>query len=109
FSIPGVAEFFVPTSYTLFRAYQATRLLGFVSQYFFNDRTGSSISPEVMSVMRLISPFLAILLVVVAPVWSAEPAHDPEPTNLPADVTSQQTLDLPGRTLHFTATTGSIR
>jgi carboxypeptidase C (cathepsin A) len=62
-----------------------------------------------MSVMRLISPFLAILLVVVAPVWSAEPAHDPEPTHLPADVTSQQTLDLPGRTLHFTATAGSIR
>lgn len=35
------------------------------------------------------------------------PAVDPE--RLPADATTHQTLELPGRTLHFAATAGSIR
>jgi carboxypeptidase C (cathepsin A) len=35
------------------------------------------------------------------------PAQDPE--RLPADVTTQHTLALPGRTLHFAATAGSVR
>ena len=32
-----------------------------------------------------------------------------EPHRLPPDSTTKQTLDLPGRTLNFTATAGSIR
>ena len=32
-----------------------------------------------------------------------------DPNRLPADVTTRHTLELPGRTLHFTATAGSIR
>ena len=32
-----------------------------------------------------------------------------EPHRLPSDSTTKQTLDLPGRTLNFTATAGSIR
>jgi carboxypeptidase C (cathepsin A) len=38
---------------------------------------------------------------------STPPAVDP--TRLPADVTTHHTLELPGRTLHFTTTAGSIR
>ena len=38
---------------------------------------------------------------------AAPPATDP--IRLPADVTTHHTLELPGRTLHFTATAGSIR
>jgi carboxypeptidase C (cathepsin A) len=38
---------------------------------------------------------------------SAPPAIDPN--RLPADATTHHTLELPGRTLHFTATAGSIR
>jgi carboxypeptidase C (cathepsin A) len=33
----------------------------------------------------------------------------PAPKPLPADVTAQHTLELPGRTLHFSATAGAIR
>src|SRR5690349_11487273 len=65
--------------------------------------------PAAMSIIRIISYFLIISAVVAVPVWSAESAHGPEPTHLPADVTSHQTLDLPGRVLRFTATAGSIR
>ncbi|UPK32812.1 peptidase S10 [Bradyrhizobium sp. 186] len=36
-------------------------------------------------------------------------AQAPEPHRLPADSTTRQTLDLPGRTLAFSATAGSIR
>jgi carboxypeptidase C (cathepsin A) len=36
-----------------------------------------------------------------------QPAIDPN--RLPSDATTHHTLDLPGRTLHFTATAGSIR
>jgi carboxypeptidase C (cathepsin A) len=39
----------------------------------------------------------------------AEPAHEPVVALLPADVTTHQTLDLPGRVLRFTATAGSVR
>jgi carboxypeptidase C (cathepsin A) len=38
---------------------------------------------------------------------SPPPATDPN--RLPADATTHHTLELPGRTLHFTATAGSIR
>jgi carboxypeptidase C (cathepsin A) len=41
------------------------------------------------------------------PSHAAPPAIDP--IRLPADATTHQTLELPGRTLHFTATAGSIR
>ncbi|MFL5288397.1 MAG: S10 family peptidase [Rhodopila sp.] len=43
------------------------------------------------------------------PARAAEPAHEAEATRLPADVTSHQVLDLPGRVLHVSATAGSIR
>jgi carboxypeptidase C (cathepsin A) len=42
-----------------------------------------------------------------APSQSMPPVADP--TRLPADVTTHHALELPGRTLHFTATAGSIR
>lgn len=37
------------------------------------------------------------------------PAHTETPARLPADVTTRHSLDLPGRTLAFSATAGSIR
>jgi carboxypeptidase C (cathepsin A) len=37
------------------------------------------------------------------------PATPPAPKLLPADVTTHHTLELPGRTLHFSATAGAIR
>jgi carboxypeptidase C (cathepsin A) len=43
------------------------------------------------------------------PARPAESAHDAEPVRLPADVTSHQSLDLPGRVVRFTATAGSIQ
>ncbi len=36
-------------------------------------------------------------------------APTPSPTPLPPDVTTHHTLELPGRTLHFSATSGAIR
>jgi len=38
-----------------------------------------------------------------------EPAHETDTIHLPADVTSSQTVELPGRVLRFAATAGSIR
>src|SRR5580658_3426863 len=37
------------------------------------------------------------------------PPTPPTPKPLPADITTQHTLELPGRTLHFSATAGAIR
>lgn len=65
--------------------------------------------PIVMSLARLIWLFLLVPVIVASPGWAAEPAHVAEPAHLPPDVTSHQTLDLPGRVLHFTATAGSVR
>ncbi len=44
-----------------------------------------------------------------APPARATPATPPAPKPLPADVTTHHTLELPGRTLHFSATAGAIR
>ncbi|WP_428487722.1 S10 family peptidase [Rhodopila sp.] len=40
---------------------------------------------------------------------SDPPTREPEAVHLPADLTTHQALDLPGRVLRFTATAGSIR
>ena len=68
--------------------------------------------------LRLFAALLAgALTVSLAAPSLAEPAHRPsdsakeqstEARRLPADVTTDQTVELPGRTLHFKATAGSI-
>jgi carboxypeptidase C (cathepsin A) len=62
-----------------------------------------------MSILRLVSLVCALSLILFMPTRAAEPAREAETTHLPADVTSHQTLDLPGHVLHFTATAGSLR
>ncbi|HQT75491.1 MAG TPA: septum formation initiator [Rhodopila sp.] len=56
--------------------------------------------------------FVAVLyLFLLAPTVVAHATDSPpkaEPAHLPADVTSHQTLDLPGRVVRFTATAGSV-
>ncbi|MDR3529615.1 MAG: peptidase S10 [Rhodopila sp.] len=52
---------------------------------------------------------LAWVLIGSAHAQRADTPHEPEVMHLPADVTTHQVLDLPGRILRFTATAGSIR
>ncbi len=53
------------------------------------------------------APPLSAATPSAVPSQSAPPAVDP--SRLPADLTTHHALELPGRTLHFTATAGSIR
>ena len=78
---------------------------------------------RISSVRRLAAaPLIAAALVTAHAQTPAPPAHERKgeaavsepapasvaPGRLPADVTTHQTLELPNRTLHFTATAGSI-
>ncbi|HEX2942390.1 MAG TPA: hypothetical protein VHO91_15170 [Rhodopila sp.] len=59
---------------------------------------------------KCISIISACMLLVIPPAVArdADTAQKAPPVHLPADVTSHQTLDLPGRVLRFTATAGSV-
>jgi carboxypeptidase C (cathepsin A) len=52
---------------------------------------------------------LTVVLGTPARAQRPDPSHVPDAQHLPADVTTHQTLALPGRELKFTATAGSIR
>jgi carboxypeptidase C (cathepsin A) len=60
---------------------------------------------------RLLLAFIGLILVLGTSVRAQhpDPAHEPDAVRLPAYVTTHQVLALPGRTLKFTATAGSIR
>jgi carboxypeptidase C (cathepsin A) len=60
---------------------------------------------------RMLLTLAALTLALCQPALAqrSDPGHEPGIAVLPADVTTQQVLDLPGRVLRFTATAGSIR
>jgi carboxypeptidase C (cathepsin A) len=77
-----------------------------------NDKAAQIMMSGTGSIVRVVVLACAALLASVAlPVYAqrTEPAGDAEAIHLPADVISRQTLELPGRTLRFTATAGAIR
>ena len=57
----------------------------------------------------LMLPGFSIALCQPARAQRPEPNPEPVVAPLPAEVTTHQVLDLPGRVLRFTATAGSIR
>jgi carboxypeptidase C (cathepsin A) len=59
----------------------------------------------------LLLAFIGLTAVLGTPVHAQrpDPPHQPEVAHLPADVTTRQTLALPGRELTFSATAGSVR
>jgi carboxypeptidase C (cathepsin A) len=61
--------------------------------------------------IRLLSTLAVLSLALCQPVIAqrADSVHEPVAALLPADVTTHQILDLPGRVLRFTATAGSVR
>lgn len=62
-----------------------------------------------MRLIHFVCVVLALMFAGPADAQKADGGHEPDVVRLPADVTTHFALDLPGRTLKFGATAGSMR
>jgi carboxypeptidase C (cathepsin A) len=62
-----------------------------------------------MQRLLLVSFWLIVVVCRSAVAQRPEPVHEADTIRLPADATTHQSLDLPGRVLRFIATAGSVR